>query len=361
MKRRQQARFLSSLWALALFCPTAPVLSGAASPQSPIQPPPTVTVLRATTAPVSRVVDAPPPGPKAGGALPQRPMMGGAPPAIQSPVSPATVERTPTPPAKSIRDLPAPTLSPIPTPAPPPAATPTATPIPQQPFRFVYTPPLSVEEAAALIRAALDILSMKDPATLIARCQKACEIMDAVSAYLNVLDRRHSSLASYQWHLVDSEKVDGPGVDRDIFLARPVIHNVSAISFAASFGDVLIHSVEVQDASGQTTTFTLKRLVEEKYPHEQICYLFFPTAVRSVAIQYEAKTQTTRTPRLAVFAGIALEEEYLKQALWYLRYARREASQAARLTPNTDAHLQAACQNLRLAAQRLIRFRIQSR
>ncbi len=325
-----------------LFCLTVSVSFGAASTQWPIPPPPTVTILRATTAPLPRGVDA-------------------RPPVMQSSASTAPLARAATPPAKFAGDLPAPASSPTPTLLPRPAPIPTATPIPQQPFRFIYTPPLSVEEAASLIRATVDILSMKDPATLVARCQKACEIMDAVSAYLNVLDRRHSSLASYQWHLVDSEKVDGPGVDRDIFLARPVIHNVSAISFAASFGDVLIHSVEVQDANGQTTTFTLKRLVEEKYPHEQICYLFFPTAVRSVAIQYEAKTRTTRTPRLAVFAGIALEEEYLKQALWYLRYARREAIQAALLSPNTDAHLHAACQNLRLAAQRLIRFRINAR
>jgi len=185
--------------------------------------------------------------------------------------------------------------------------------------------------------------------------------MDVTSSYLTVLDQRRSNLASYEWHFIDREKVSGPGIDSDAFRAHPVIHNVSAISFAADFGDIYIYSVEVLNAANQTTTFTLNRLVEEGYPHQEVCYLFFPTTIRAVTVKAQERGESKRTPRLAVFAGVARQEEYLKQALWYLRYARRETDLATDDPQAAAQHLDAAAQNLRLAVQRLIRLRVKEK
>ena len=227
-----------------------------------------------------------------------------------------------------------------------------------KPFSFPYLPPLSLDEACNLIRSCVDILTLNDTPTLVSRCRKAIEVIDVTSNYLTVLDKRNSHLASYEWHFIDREKVDGPGIDSDVFLAQPVLPNVSAISFAAELGDVYIYSVEVLDAANRVTTFTLDRLIEERYPHEEICYLFFPTTIRSVTLKYQPRSDISRTPRLTVFAGIARQEEYLKQSLWYLRCARLEADLAIRHATAPAAHLDAACQNLRLAAKRVVRFRV---
>jgi hypothetical protein len=248
-----------------------------------------------------------------------------------------------------------------PLPAPTPSSTPKPTPKPPLPARtfvFSYAPPLSVEEAGSLIRAAVDILMINDPATLAARCQKVAEIIDVTSNYLTLLDQRSSRLSSYDWHFVDREKVDGPGIDRDVYRAQPPIAKVSAISFAADFGDVYIYSVEVLNAAGATTTFTLNRLIEENMPHQEICWLFFPKTIQSVTLRYEARGNGKRTPRLAVFAGVAREDEYLKQALWYLRYSHREVETALQAPATAAPHVGEAAQNLRWAATRLIRFRV---
>ncbi|KPL11828.1 hypothetical protein AMJ85_02815 [candidate division BRC1 bacterium SM23_51] len=245
-----------------------------------------------------------------------------------------------------------------PPPAPAPAAkppSPTATPA-ARPFVYRYVPPLSPDEALTLIRACIDILTINDAPTLAARCRRVTEIIGSVSNYIAVLDQRYSTLASYKWHFIDRQKVE-PGVDEDTFDARPVIPNVSAISFAADYGDVYLYWVCVHGAKGNATTFTLSRLVERDYPHRQICYLFFPTAIQKVVIKYEGRPRGPRDPRLTVFAGVAREQEYLKQTLWYLRYAHREAQQAVEKRPESSRHLEAACQNLRQAAARLIRFR----
>jgi len=215
-----------------------------------------------------------------------------------------------------------------------------------------------VEEANSLIRAGVDILNITDTPTLVARCRKVGEMIEATSNYLNVRDQRHSASSAYTWHFIDSQKVDGPGIDRDEFHAQPVISKVSAISFAAEFGNVYVHSVEVFDASGKATAFTLDRLIEENYPRYTICYLFFPTVVQKVVMHYQARGGSVRTPRLAVFAGVARQEEYLKQALWYLSCARREADLAARNPESAAPHVEAACQNLRHAAGRLVRFQV---
>jgi len=297
-------------------------------------PPATSGIVKVTSAAMSLVITTPPPTIVT--AAPQP--------------TPAPRPAAPTPPARpAVTTTTVAVATPAPTPRPTPAV---------KPFSFPYLPPLSLDEACNLMRNCVDILAFNDTPTLVGRCQKAIEIMDVTSNYLTVLDRRNSHLASYEWHFIDREKVDRPGIDSDVFRAQPVLPNVSAISFAAELGDAFIYSVEVLDAANRGTTFTLARLIEERFPHEEICYLFFPTTLRSVTVKYEARGDVSRTPRLTVFAGIARQEEFLKQALWYLRCARLEADLAMRGPTAPAPHLDAACQNLRLAAKRVVRFRV---
>ena len=204
----------------------------------------------------------------------------------------------------------------------------------------------------------MDILNIADSPTLVARCRKTGEIADVTGNYLGTLDQRYATLSAYQWHFIDRWKVDGPGIDRDVFRAQPPIAHVSAISFGAEFGDVYIYTAEVLDIAGNATTFTLNRLVEENYPHQDICYLFFSRTIQSVTIKYQARGTSPRTPRLAVFAGVAREEEYLKQAQWYLRAARRELDAAVRNPETAGPSIAQAAQNFRQAANRVIRFRV---
>jgi len=250
-------------------------------------------------------------------------------------------------------------------PAPPktrptPRRTPTPTP-PARPFVYRYMPPLSAEEALSLIRACSDILRIKDETTLPARCRKVCEIIRVTNTYLTQLDQRHSTLASYKWHFIDREKVGTPGIDVDTFTARPPIPNVSAISFAADYGDVYIYTVSVYNDKGKPTTFTINSLVQQNYPHEEICYLVFPTTVERIVIKYEARRYRSRTPRVTILAGVAREQEYLKQTITYLRYASREAEMAVRDRARSQRHIAAACENLRRAASRLIRFQMKQK
>jgi hypothetical protein len=217
-------------------------------------------------------------------------------------------------------------------------------------FTFALAPPLSPEEAKTLLMAGIDILRIRDAATSAARCRKVIQIIGSVSDYLTLLDRRTSSLSSYKWYFIDREKVD-PGMDTDEYIAQPPIAKVSAISFAADYADVVVYWAVVQDGQGNATTFPLQRVVEPNYPQRVVCYLFFPTAVKKVTLRYRPRVAGTRDPHLTVFAGVAREPEYLKQALWYLRSARAEASQATRDASGSSPHLALAAQNLRSAAK----------
>jgi hypothetical protein len=326
----------------------------------PATPPPPIAPLQPTSASVSSVIKTPPPGMGSAGQ-----MVSPNPKPTPAPIRTPTVTR---PPAVSAKTVPATASLPVKTPPTTPAVVgvlPVAAPAPSppppppvRPFAYSYVPPLSVEEASSLIRASVDILTITDTGTLVARCQKVREIIEVTSNYLNQLDQRYSTLSSYDWHFIDREKVDGPGIDRDEFRAQPLISKASAISFAADFGDVYIYSVAVLDASGNATTFTINRLIEENYPHQVVCYLFFPKTIQSVAATYQARGDSSRTPRLAIFAGVAREEEYLKQALWFLRYVRREMDVAIQNPEAAAPHVGNAGQNLRNAASRLIRFRV---
>jgi len=199
---------------------------------------------------------------------------------------------------------------------------------------------------------------MKDEPTFISRCRKVREIIGVVVSYLTALDQRNLTLDSYTWHFVSREKVSGPGIDSDVFVARPIIPNVSAISFVADLGDVFIHSVFVEDSRGELTTFTLNRRVAEKHPRREICYLFFPKTIRSISMEYRSQGQGASEPYLAVFAGVARREEYLKQACWYARHADRGIESALGNPTAAAPYLEAACGNLRLAATRVIGFRM---
>lgn len=217
---------------------------------------------------------------------------------------------------------------------------------------------MSPDAALKLIRRdCKDILAIQDPSTLVARCRKVSDIIMATTHYLKKLDQRHSTLDSYKWYFIDREKVEPDRVETDVFRARPVIPNVSAVSFSADYGDVYLYEVVVHDVKGNPTTFPLRHEVEQNYPHEEICYLYFPTTLERVILKYEVKRYRSRVPRVTVFAGVAREQEYLKQALYYLHRARRETDQAMRNPAAAAPHIEAAREYLNRAAERLIRFR----
>lgn len=266
--------------------------------------------------------------------------------------------RRPTPtPARTPRVAATPRPTPTPTPPRTPRPTPRPTPVPR-PYHKIFKHPLSPDEALGLIYDCYaDVLRFNDPATSAARCGKAKEIIKAVDRYLIHLDQLHSTLDSYRWYFIDREAIRD-GIREETFLVRPPVPNVSAISFAANDGDIYLYSASVLDEKNSATTFPIQRVIEENYPQEEICYLFFPTTVHSVTIKCGVRRRKSRAPRLTVFAGVAREEEFLKQTRWYLRYALRDLQNAAELDrARSRFHVESARENLSHARERLLLFR----
>ena len=213
-----------------------------------------------------------------------------------------------------------------------------------------YTPPLSVHDA---IRLTEDISPLIDPSVdsfTAPRKEKAQELLSLVTEYIKLADDRYSSLLFYRWYYVARERVSDKAMEEDVFRPRPVIKNVSALSFEAEGEDVLVHFMKVKDMKGKVTTFKIDKWIIEGLPRKEICYLYFPTTIKEIVMDYS--TRPDSRAHLRLYAGVSDRPEHGKASIYYLKQAEKNIEQN---------NFEKARENLVSARNRLIKFNRQIR
>ncbi len=222
-----------------------------------------------------------------------------------------------------------PTSTPQPTVAPTPQVTPTPQPTStkERPydvtFRFDYQPPLSVTDSIRLLYRVRNLLDPDDPDFLEVRREKATEVIDLIIDYVKMTDDRHSLLPFYEWRPIGEKRVSLGGIDEDTYDVSPVHRDISALSFVARRGDVYIHNITVIDEEDKETKFKVERWIRIGVPRKEVCFLYFPTNIDSIVINYSSRKNARENPHLQVFIGKTNVPEYGKAALYYLSRARR--------------------------------------
>ncbi len=222
---------------------------------------------------------------------------------------------------------PIPTPLPAILPSPSPSATPKQTPLPgdardsaeesmQALLKTRFAPPLSIFETIRLVESLIELLNPSVDVLKPSRKEKAQKIMTLVSAQVKLTDERVSSLLYYKWYKIGNQRVEGETIEEKVYNPQPPIRNVSAISFEATGGNVQIHFVKVIDTNGKVSNFNVNKWIFDGLPHKEVCYLYFPANIKSVIVDYSAKTSSRA--RLTVFAGVTDRPEHGKVALYYL-------------------------------------------
>lgn len=180
-------------------------------------------------------------------------------------------------------------------------------------------PPLSLQDCQqALAWTKTQLESAPKPVAKL-RTADVARVLREVVAYLKIMDERHSSLADYEWIFIEQKKVSGSTIDQDKF-DDIAVHDVSAISFHAEFGDVLLHSVTIRDDRGAVAGeyhLDPPLVLRSDVPRREVFHLYFPIRLEEVIVRFQVAAPRTN-PRVNVYAGIASNREYLKQAQYYL-------------------------------------------
>lgn len=235
----------------------------------------------------------------------------------------AALEQTPTP-----KPTPAPAILPSPS----PSATPHQTPLPgaarssaeesmQTLLKTRFAPPLSVFETIRLVENVIELLNPSVDVLKSSRREMAQKILTLATDHVKLTDDRVSSLLYYKWYYIGYQRVEGETIEEKTYKPQPPIRNVSAISFEASGGNVQVHFVKVVDINDKVSNFNVNKWIWDGLPHKEICYLYFPTTIKSVIVDYSAKPNTRA--RLTVFAGVTDRPEHGKAALYYLSRAAK--------------------------------------
>lgn len=216
---------------------------------------------------------------------------------------------------------------------------PTATVKPRAlPMRFV--PPFSLRECLKLIDRCIqhtpgegETTPEQDaavPVTAIDRMVVAC------ANYLRNRDDLHSSLVDYRWIQLDEGKVQNAKgtVDKDTLDFSPPVEAISALSLAAQRGDAYIHQIRVYDEKGnlRDSWFDYRdrapKLLRHSLPRRQVFHLWRRTTISRIEIEYSRANRGEEfRPKVVVYGGITDKPEYIKTAIYYLDYARRQLEQ----------------------------------
>lgn len=208
-----------------------------------------------------------------------------------------------------------------------------------------YAPPLSLMESIRLTDNVVEILDptidlFKEP-----RKEKSIQLMNLIINYVKLTDDRASSLLFYRWYYIGRDRVVGDHIQEETFKPKPIIKNVTAISFEAEKENVHIYYMKVIDLENITTSFKIDKWILKNVPRKEVCFLYFPTTIKEILINYSTKSDTWA--RLRVYAGVTDRPEFGKAALYYLASAKREIESGA---------FEKAKINLQKAKERLIKF-----
>jgi len=213
-----------------------------------------------------------------------------------------------------------------------------------------YAPPLSLSDS---IRLTENVIALVNPATEKfkgPRKEKAATLLNLISSHVKITDDRLSSLLFYRWYYIGTHRVDTVTIDEDIFLPQPPLRNVSAISFEATGSDVLIHYMKVVDINNHVAEFNLKKWILAGLPRKEVCFLYFPTTIKRIVMDYSTKPDSRA--RMKLFAGVTDQPEYGKASLYYLSTSRRQVE---------TGDFKGAKENLRKARELLIKFQNRQR
>ena len=185
-----------------------------------------------------------------------------------------------------------------------------------------FAPPLSLFESIRLtenVTALIDrsIKKFKEP-----RREKALHLLTMIQDYVKLVDDRASSLLFYRWYYIERHRVTGDALEEQIFNPRPLIKNVSAISFEANRADVFIHYMKVIDIHNNATNFKINKWIINGLPRKEVCFLYFPTTIKRIILDYSTKPDAKAS--LSVYAGVTDRPEHGKAALYYLSSAKKE-------------------------------------
>ncbi len=184
-----------------------------------------------------------------------------------------------------------------------------------------FPAPLSISEAIRLTRNTVEILQPKTDKFKEPRKEKALYLLVLISDYVKLADDRVSSLPSYRWYYIGRHRVTSESVEEDIFTPLPVLQDVSAISFEATKADVLIHYMKVIDIRDNETNFKINKWIIAGLPRKEVCFLYFPTAIKRIVLDYA--TRANSWARLKVYVGVTDYPECGKASLYYLSRAKK--------------------------------------
>ena len=213
-----------------------------------------------------------------------------------------------------------------------------------------YAPPLSLFESIRLTDNVIMLLDNSLDKFKGPRREKALQLLSFIKNYVKLTDDRASSLLFYRWYYIGKHRVEGATIEEETFTPRPLVKNVSAVSFEALNADIFIHYMKVIGVNDHVVDFKINKWIYDGLPRKEVCFLYFPTTVKKIIIDYATKPETKA--RLKVYVGVTDHPEHGKAALYYLSHARKNVEQDA---------FDKALEDLQKAKELLIKFQRQQR
>lgn len=213
--------------------------------------------------------------------------------------------------------------------------------------RTAVRPPLSLDEALSQLRQAQLLLASAGSAAP----DDVPQTIGSVINYLSFRDDLHTSLANYTWQALGNAKVENSTRDRDELSFEPPVKRVSALTFEAVGGDLMVQRLRVYDEFDRLRDeFDYEaepRVVRSDLPRRQVFHLWRRTTIKRVeweASRLSTNEQSGLSPRLILLGGTTDRPEHVKTAIFQLTLAQ---------TALQEKNKKAAAEGLARAAQAL--------
>jgi len=189
-------------------------------------------------------------------------------------------------------------------------------------------PPLSIAESCLLLTEAREALirhGANSEASNRVQEQWIDRTVQAVSAYVERVDRANPTLPHYRWQAVATERVPPAGWTAQRFKLKKPIGEVTALALWARHGDVEIESIAAIDKDRKEWEFGQPLSVLADQPRPEICYLPLPAELVEVRVACRpTHPGAGRLARLSIRAGVCSISESAKQAGHHLKQARAD-------------------------------------
>jgi len=181
-----------------------------------------------------------------------------------------------------------------------------------------WRPPLCIDDAIALISRSKVLLSAPPDSLTGQRRKEAQRMMGSAREYCEFLDNRHSSLGSYQWFWLTTQKASAGLMVKDKADLPDWVRQVSAIAFEAVDDDIWVRSFSIAHSRGKITTVKVDRAILKGMPWTVICYLPKPLTLREITTE---RKSLGKRAQLVLYAGVAQGPEYGRNAITQMQQA----------------------------------------